>query len=99
MLLGTLTSVKDNVKNLTIENVRTNISSTYTAVRGMSMEDVKTQVSTRSEQVVGSVRAGVGGVTQEVSAYATETLNPTVTRYTAAKQYTVEKVSRLSVDY
>ena len=35
-----LTSVKENVKKLTVDDVKSNITSTYTAVRNVSVEDV-----------------------------------------------------------
>ena len=46
--------------------------------------------------LVSGVCAGVDVVTAEVGALTSETLKPTVNRYTTAKQYTVDKVTILS---
>ena len=88
-----LTSVKENVKKLTVDDVKSNISSTYTAVRSLSVEDVTSRVKDGRAGLVNGVWAGVDGVTAEVGALASETLKPTVNRYTTAKQYTVDKVT------
>ena len=80
------------MKNLTYDGVKTNLGSTYTTVRGLSIDDVRSGVANGRQGLVTGVRASVDGVKSEVNAYASETLKPTVARYTAARQYTVEKV-------
>ena len=85
--------MKEGVSNLSLGLVQETISRQYAVARELKIADVAEQFTNKRQQLVTGVSDGVAKVRSEVTSLAKETAQPTVERYTTARDFTYQQVS------
>ena len=85
--------VKNGIATASLGSVQQVMSKQFENVREANLTNMMENLRNRRQQLVTGVKDGVSTVQSEVQSLARETVQPTVARYTSARDFTYQKVA------